>query len=56
MTLLAERQRQIIYVKIGLFNYCFIRVSDYMLISVMDIISRFGRVDECSSRLLVDTM
>ena len=33
--LLVERQRHIIYVKVGMFNYCFITVSDYMLVFVM---------------------
>ena len=42
MKLLVERQRLIIYVKVGMFNYCYIRVSDYMLVFVMDVVSRFG--------------
>ena len=29
---------------VGMFNYCFIRVSDYMLASVMVFVSRFGIV------------
>ena len=35
MKLLVECQRHIIYVEIGMFNYCFIIVSDYMLVFVM---------------------
>ena len=42
--LLVERQRHIIYVKVGMFNYYFTRVSDYMLVFVMVFVSRFGRV------------
>ena len=47
MRLLVERQRLIIYRKVGTFNYCFIRVNDYMLIFVMVFVSSFGR---CSVR------
>ena len=42
MRLLVERRRHIIYVKLGMFNYCFIRVSDYMLVFVLVFVSRFG--------------
>ena len=42
--LLVERQRHIMYVKVGMFNYCFVRVSDYVLVFVMVSASRFGRV------------
>ena len=41
--LLVERQRHIIYVKVGMFYYCFIRVSDYMLVFVIVFVSRFER-------------
>ena len=44
MKSLVERQRDIIYVKVGMFTYRFIRVSDYMLVFVMVLVSRFGRV------------
>ena len=40
----TERQRHIIYVNVGMFNYCFITVSDYMLVFVMVFVSRFRRV------------
>ena len=49
--LLLERQRLIIHVKVGMFNYCFIiRVSDNMLVFVVVFVSRFGR---CSVRNVV---
>ena len=41
--LLVERQRLTSYVKVGMFNNCFIRVSDYMLLFVMVFVNRFGR-------------
>ena len=41
--LLVERQRHIIYVKVGMFYYCFIRVCDYMLVFVIVFVSRFER-------------
>ena len=41
--LLVERQRLIIYVKFGLFNYCFIKLIDNMLVFVMVFASRFRR-------------
>ena len=44
MKLLVERQRHIIYVKAGMFNYCVIKVSDNILVFVMVVVSRFGRV------------
>ena len=44
MKLLVERQRHITYVKVGMFNYCVIRVSNYMLEFVMVFVCRFGRV------------
>ena len=43
MKLLAERECHIIYVRVGIFNHCFIRVSDYMLVFVMVFVSKFGR-------------
>ena len=48
MKLLVERHN--ISVKVGMFNYCFIRVSDDMLVFVMVFVSRFGR---CSARNVV---
>ena len=36
--------------KVGNFNYCFIRVNDKMLVFVMVFVSRFGR---CSARNVV---
>ena len=45
MKLLVERKTHI-YVKIGMFNYCFIRVNNYMLVFV----NRFQR---CSMRNVV---
>ena len=51
MKLLVECQRHIIYVKVGMFNYCFIRVSDYMLVFVMVVVSRFRRVAYIQSLL-----
>ena len=33
--LLVERQCHNMYVKVGMFNYSFVRVSDYVLIFVM---------------------
>ena len=44
MKLVVESQRHIIYVKIGMFKYCFIRVSDYMFVFVMVFVCMFGRV------------
>ena len=41
--LLVERQRHIIYVKVGMFIYCFIRISDYMLVFVIVFVSRFAQ-------------
>ena len=41
--LLVERQRLMSKVKLGMCNYCFISVSDYMLVFVMVFVSRFGR-------------
>ena len=38
--LLVERQS---LTKVGMFNNCFIRVSDYMLLFVMVFVNRFGR-------------
>ena len=35
MKLLVERQRHIICVTVGMFNCCFIRVNDYILVCVM---------------------
>ena len=43
MKLLVERQRNIIYFIVGMLSYCFIRVSDYMLVFVMVFVNRFGR-------------
>ena len=43
MKLRIERQRLIICVNLGMFNYCFIRVSDYTLVFVMVCVSRFER-------------
>ena len=40
----SERQRHFIYFKVGMFNYCYIRASDYMLVFVVVFASRFGRV------------
>ena len=42
--LLVEHQRHISYVKVGMYNYCFNRVSDYMFVIVMVFVIRFGRV------------
>ena len=43
--LLVECQRHIIYVNEGMFNYCFIRISDmYMLVFVMVFVSRVRNV------------
>ena len=42
--LLVERLRHIIYVKVVMFKYCFIRVSDNMLVFVIVLVGRFGRV------------
>ena len=42
--LLVECQCIIIHVKVRMYNYCFIRVSDYMLVFVMVFVSSFGRV------------
>ena len=50
MKLLVECQYHIIYVKVGMFNYCFIRVSEYILVFVMVFASRFGK---CSARNVV---
>ena len=43
MRLLVKHQRLVIYVKLGMFNYCFVKVYDYMLVFVMIFVSRFGR-------------
>ena len=40
--LMVEHQRLIIYVKSGMFNHCFIRINDYMLVFVMVFVNRFG--------------
>ena len=50
MKLLVERQRQIICAQVGMFNYSFIRGSNYMLIFVMAFVNRFGR---CNLRNVV---
>ena len=42
--LLVECQSHIIYFKLGMLNYCFIRVSEYMLVFVMVFANRFGKV------------
>ena len=42
--LLVERQRHMIYVKVGMFHYCFNRVRNYMLVFVMVFVSKFGRI------------
>ena len=41
MKLLVERQRLISYVKLGMFNYYFITVSNYMLVFVIIFVSRY---------------
>ena len=41
--LLVECQRHIVYLKVGMFNYCFIRVSEYMMVFVMVFASSFGK-------------
>jgi len=38
------KQRLIISVKVGIYNYCFIRVNGYMLVFVMVFFSRFGDI------------
>ena len=43
MKLLVDCQRIIICVMAEMCNYCFIRVSDYMLVFVMVFVSRFVR-------------
>ena len=50
MKFLVERQRLIIFAKVGMFNYCFIRVCDYMWVFVMVFVSRLRR---CSVRYVV---
>ena len=47
MKLLVERPNHILYVKVGLFSYCFIRGSVGMLVLVIVLVSMFGR---CSVR------
>ena len=44
MKLLVESQGHIIYEKVGMFNYRFIKVSDYMYLFVMVFVSMFRRV------------
>ena len=41
--LLVECQRDIVYLKVEMFNYCFVRVSEYMMVFVMVFASRFGK-------------
>ena len=43
MKLLVERPHLIMGVKVGMFNHCFIIVSNYMLVFVMVFVRRFGR-------------
>ena len=44
MKLLVERQRHIIYVKVGMFNvYLLFHQNDYTLVFVMVFVNRFGR-------------
>ena len=42
MKLLVERQRHVIYFKVGMFDYCFIGVSDYIFVFDKAFVSRFG--------------
>ena len=53
MFLLVERQCHITYVKVGMFNYCFIRVRDYILVFDMALSVGLGEYHEEFCRLLL---